>query len=392
MGEEPKKVEEGQEELSEEKVSEEEVSEEESDEDHETLGAQVDEVLDDEEESAEDSDEKDDAEEAEEADSAEKESKGGKGKDKKKKKTPKIDVNKSPKLKRLVEEAQYITDVVELKRLRDMHNNETRELINKIKKQQIEASNIRNQAIDYRKKRDDLNKKVQDIKKDKNELSDSLNEARGDLKDAKTESKSAEDVKKRKNQQAQAAKLRRSIEQLEKRIETEDLDMKEENQIVDQIGKLEAELRELTKDTTKPKVFKDQIEKIKQYREGLKGVNDNLKDAAEESQNYHLLYLDVTKEMDELRSEKRVLQRELNENRYIADIYHTRLIELSSQVNRQKKITQKMAFQNKKKVKKEIQKITLQDAKDKLKKGVKLNIFEARAYLEEQANTPNKDE
>ena len=30
--------------------------------------------------------------------------------------------------------------------------------------------------------------------------------------------------------------------------------------------------------------------------------------------------------------------------------------------------------------------MTLEDAKVKLKKGVKLNIFEARAFLEEQAN------
>ena len=90
--------------------------------------------------------------------------------------------------------------------------------------------------------------------------------------------------------------------------------------------------------------------------------------------------------MEDLRSEKRSLQRELNENRYIADVYHQRLIEMSQKMNRQKRITRKSQYQNKKKGKKEIQKMTLEDAKDKMSKGVKLNIFEARAFLEEQAN------
>ena len=66
--------------------------------------------------------------------------------------------------------------------------------------------------------------------------------------------------------------------------------------------------------------------------------------------------------------------------------YHQRLIEMSQKMNRQKRISRKSQYQNKKKVKKEIQKMTLEDAKVKMKKGVKLNIFEARAFLEEQAN------
>ena len=90
--------------------------------------------------------------------------------------------------------------------------------------------------------------------------------------------------------------------------------------------------------------------------------------------------------MEDFRTEKRSLQRELNENRFIADIYHQRLIEMSQKLNRQKRISRKSQYQNKKKVKKEIQKMTLEDAKVKMKKGVKLNIFEARAFLEEQAN------
>ena len=79
----------------------------------------------------------------------------------------KFDPNSSPKLKKLIAEAEKITDVNTLKDLRDRHNGETRELINRIKKIQNELGNIRGQAKEYRRKRDELNAQVQVIKKQK---------------------------------------------------------------------------------------------------------------------------------------------------------------------------------------------------------------------------------
>ncbi len=311
-------------------------------------------------------------------------------KDKKKKvkksKLFKIDLNKSPKLKKIVQDIERIEDVSELKRLRDNFNNGTRDLINKIKKTQTEISNIRSQAMEYRNKRDTLNKDVQGIKKNKLTTSNNLNDSRTQLKEAKIQARKSNDGNKRKGISVQIGKSKRRIDQLEKRIETEDLELKEENQIVDEIDKLERTLQELLAQNKKSDQFNNQITEIRNSREELRNLNNTLREKAEESQNYHLLYLDISKEMEDLRSEKRSLQRELNENRYIADVYHQRLIEMSQKMNRQKRITRKSQYQNKKKVKKEIQKMTLEDAKDKMSKGVKLNIFEARAFLEEQAN------
>ncbi len=331
------------------------------------------------------------SEEFEEVSSAEGEKStesGDKGdkKDKRKRKQPKIDVNRNPKLKKIVQDCERIEDPNELKSLRDARNDETRELINKIKKIQIEIGNIRTQALDYRNKRDTLNKTVQTIKKDKLDVSEKLNESRSSLKDAKNDAKKTDDLKKRKATTGQIAFLRKKIDQLEKQIETEDMDLKKENEIVDEIDTLERQLQDLLKDSKKPKQFKEEIDHIREYKDQLKGTNDKLKDAAEESQNYHLLYLDVSKEMDDLRNEKRNLQRELNENRFIADLFHQRLIEMSQRQNREMRINRKSQYQNKKRIKKEIAKITLEDAKVKLKKGEKLNIFEARAFLEAKAN------
>lgn len=346
-----------------------------------------------EEDSDKDSEEENEADETSEPKEKSKTSKEKGSKRKKqrrKQKEPKIDLNKNPKIKRIVQESERIEDVNELKELRDVHNDGTRDLINKIKRIQIEISNIRNQALDYRMKRDQLNKTVQEVKARKNKLVEQLNDSRSALKKAKNEAKQSSDAQDSRNSRAQIGKIRRKIEFLEKQIETEDLDIHRENEIVDEIDKLERTLQELMKETRKPKQFKEEIDNIRQYRKELAEINDELRKAAEESQNYHLLYLDCSKEIDELRREKRNLQRELNENRYIADIYHQRLIEVSQKLNRRKRITQKAQFQNKKKIKKEIQRLTLEDAKDKLKKGAKLNIFEARAFLEEKANKAEK--
>ena len=289
-------------------------------------------------------------------------------------------------MKKIVQDIERIEDAPDLKRLRDNYNHGTRDLINKIKKAQTEISNIRSQAMEYRNKRDSLNKDVQEIKKNKLATSNLLNDSRTQLKDAKIKARKTDDGGKRKGLSAQIGKSRRRIDQLEKRIETEDLELKEENQIVDEIDKLERSLQELLAQNKKPDQFNKQITDIRNSREELRELNNTLREKAEESQNYHLLYLDISKEMEDLRTEKRSLQRELNENRYIADVYHQRLIEMSQKLNRQKRISRKSQYQNKKKVKKEIQKMTLEDAREKMKKGVKLNIFEARAFLEEQAN------
>ncbi|MHA1775578.1 MAG: hypothetical protein ACTSWC_02320 [Promethearchaeota archaeon] len=318
----------------------------------------------------------------------EKKSKGKKRR--RKQKQPKIDLNKNPKIKRIVQESERLEDANELKELRDAHNDGTRDLINKIKKIQIEISNVRNQALDYRMKRDQLNKQVQEIKAKKTKLVEFLNDSRSALKKAKSDAKQSPEGQNSRKVGAQIGKIRRKIEFLEKQIETEDLDIHKENEIVDEIDKLERTLQELMKENRKPKQFKEEIDNIRKYRKELAEINDELRKSAEESQNYHLLYLDCSKEIDELRREKRNLQRELNENRYIADIYHQRLIEVSQRLNRRKRLTQKAQYQNKKKIKKEIQRLTLEDAKDKLKKGAKLNIFEARAFLEEKANKAEK--
>ena len=305
---------------------------------------------------------------------------------KKKRKRQKIDLNKSPKLKRIVTEAERIDDPNELKDRRDSHNQETRELINRIKKIQTEISNVRTQALEYRDKRDLLNKGVQDIKKAKLELAEKLNSSRSQLRDAKNEARKSSDDSKKRGTGSQIRGLKRKIDALERKIETENLEINEENQIVDEIDKLERSLQELVQENRKPNMFKGEVDNIRSYREGLKKINDNLRDKAEESQNYHLLYLDVSKEIDEYRSEKRGLQRELNENRYVADVFHTRLIEISQKQNRAKRIQRKSQYQNKKKIRKEIHKITLEEAKEKLKTGTKLNLFEARALLEDKAS------
>ena len=67
--------------------------------------------------------------------------------------------------------------------------------------------------------------------------------------------------------------------------------MKDENQMVDEIESKERELQDILKQYQKPTQFKDQVEAIRKNKDDLKKFNNQLKALAEESQNYHLLFL-----------------------------------------------------------------------------------------------------
>ena len=291
---------------------------------------------------------------------------------------------KSPKIKRIVEDAQNIDNIDRIKESRDSHNNVTHNLINRLKKIQSEIGDLHDQAKTYRDKRNNLNKSVQQIKKDKVTNIEQLNVARQDLRDKKKKTSKKPATEEKKGVKS-IRDLKHLIEKNERRIETEDLSLNEENRIVEEIEEYEAELQKALQSRPKQQ-FRESIDQIKGAKESLSGIYTELSEKAEESQNYHLLYLDISKEINDLRKEKRNLQKDLNENRFVADIYHERLMELNSKDRTIKKLSYNSKFKNKTRMKKEIKKMNLQDAKLKMKSGGKLNIFEARAYLESQAN------
>ncbi len=394
VNEEPKKAEDEidsteQEELEEdveevEEVDEEDSEDEELDDDEEDLDEDD---LDDEDD--EDEDEEDEEENEDESSENKKPKKGSNQKKspkkgrKSRKKSYKNRLKSSPKIKRIHEEIQNIDDINQLKNVRDKFNDQTGDYINQIKKLQSEINELQDQAYDYKKKRDDLNEKVSKIKDRKYAIIDKLKKVTAELRDAKKEGGETSDGQNWKDVKKKIYKSKSKIEQLERQIETEDLSLGEENKLVDRIDHFEQKLQGLY--SLKPKnQFKDYYDKIGKYKEELEQIKDDLAKLADESQNWHLLYIDLSKEINELQNEKNLLQRELNENKYVADIYHNRLVEVSQVVKKEKLIEKKSQYRNKKKAKKEIRKITLQDAKEKLEKGKKLNIFEARAIMEDR--------
>ena len=291
----------------------------------------------------------------------------------------------SSKIKRIKDEVQNLADIDELKRIRDHYNEQTGEFINQIKRLQSEINELQDQAYEYKNKRDKLNEKVSDIKDKKYKIIDKLKKVTADLREAKKADVPTTDGKSWRQVKKDIYGIRNKVDQLERSIETEDLTLQEENSLVDQIGKYERELQKLS--NLKPKnQFKDYYDKIGTLKSDLAEVKEQLAKEAEESQNWHLLYIDLSKEIRELQNEKNLLQKELNENKYVADIYHNRLVEVSQKLKRKKIIRKKSQYRNKKKARREIRKLTLQDAKDKLEKGKKLNIFEARAIMEDRVN------
>ena len=177
------------------------------------------------------------------------------------------------------------------------------------------------------------------------------------------------------------------IKQKELQIETGDMSIQEENLLVKEIQELEHQLQEISSQFKPNQEVKGKYNEIKEMKDKIQEITEKIQKIAEESQGFHLLYVDNTKDIDEYNKEKSNVERELNENKVIADEYHKAFVKLSKKKRKTRELTTQIGRPSSpykaKKIKKEIQNLTLQEAKDKQGKGKKLNIFEVRALLEE---------
>ena len=175
------------------------------------------------------------------------------------------------------------------------------------------------------------------------------------------------------------------IRHLEKKIITDTLDIKEENDIIQQIQRLEQSKIELEAERDANMASLHVQKSINKLRKELDKFNQEIQKNSEESQNYHVLMMELFKENDQKRKELDRIQKEFIESKITADLYHNKYKEIRS-TQKKRKITRISGGKLSKKQQHQIQEITLNEALEKKKKGEKLNIFEARALFESGSN------
>jgi len=279
--------------------------------------------------------------------------------------------------------------IEEFRKKRDDLNKKTKDYINQLQEIDTEIdSSLILAKNDYKRKRDYWNSKVKKLKEKKLEykkiLENCLEEKRKLQKtsDNGNSSKGFISIK----------QIERKISNLERIIETENLDISEENAIIDKIKELAEIKRDFLTIEQNSDLFKLE-RKIQIVKINLNKIYEQLNKWSNKSQNYHSSMLELYQKVNELKDKKKKFEEELIENKKAADLYHEKFLHV---MNQRKKIPRnkkpyrptkkpKKTFTGKTKKDAEIEKIKqdkLATALEKQKAGKKLNLFEARLILE----------
>ncbi|MFX1587879.1 MAG: hypothetical protein ACFFC1_06975 [Promethearchaeota archaeon] len=294
----------------------------------------------------------------------------------------------------------------------------------KSKPSRLSLKELQDQIEVFRKKRDDLNKKtkgyISELQEIDNQIDNYLKLAKNDskkkrdywnikvkkLKEKKIEykkifdkfldekkslQKSSDQVKDG-NKIVSIKQIERKIGALERKIETDNLDISEENAIIDKIRELAKIKQDFLAKQQNSDLFKVE-RKIQIVKINLNKIYEQLNKWSNKSQNYHIKMNELYQSAKDLRDKKRAIEEELIENKKEADKYHEQYLKLMNQ--RKKFPKSKQSYKQGKRSKKpykpqtkrneELEKIKqekLATALEKQKAGKKLDLYEARLILE----------
>ncbi len=277
--------------------------------------------------------------------------------------------------------------IEDLKSKRDELNKKTKSFINELLEVETEISNsLKIAKENHKKRRDYWNKKVKLLKAKKIEYKDLLDTLFEEKK------KNQKQDKKENKQVLSLKQIERKIDNLERIIETEKLDMTEENEIIDQIREYAAMKNEVESQDRNNELFKIE-RKIEIVKINLNKIYEQLNKWSDKSQENHSKMLEMFQKADDLKEKKKRLEEELIENKKTADRYHEQYITSMNQRRKEFKgkgqyKTNKKPFKNfkhktrKNEMLEKLREDKLAVAIEKQKSGQKLNLFEARLILE----------
>ncbi|MCK4780740.1 MAG: hypothetical protein KAT57_11150, partial [Candidatus Lokiarchaeota archaeon] len=279
--------------------------------------------------------------------------------------------------------------IEDLRQRRDELNKKTKEYINMLQENEIEITNsLKIAKQKYKKKRDYWNNKVKQLKEKKIEYKTLFDNFIEEKKSLQKSQKNTKDNK----QFLSIKQIERKIDNLERIIETEKLDIAEENALIDKIRELAAMKHEFLSEEKNNDLFKIE-RKIEIVKINLNKIYEQLNKWSDKSQENHTKMLEEFQNVDKLKEDKKKLEEELIENKKTADRYHEQYLKVMNQRKKNykgkkpyspsKRPTRKFNQTNKKyEMMEKLRQDKLATALEKQKAGKKLNLFEARLILE----------
>ncbi len=288
------------------------------------------------------------------------------------------------------------TIIDDFRNKRDELNKKTKEFITGLQEIDSEIFKSLKTARDsHKKKRDFWNKKVKELKKKKIEyknLHDNLIEETKKLQRSRSNSSIGP------KRFISIKQIDRKIDNFERIIETENLEISEENEIVDKISSLAEQKGEQLKAQQDDGYYKLE-RKIEIVKINLNKIYENLNKWSNKSQDNHTKMLELYQKANDLKDKKKRMEENLIENKKSADNYHEQYIEAMNHKKKRfknKKPYHPRAKQGSRKTSRPYRKDQSKDrrlmekmkqdklavALEKQKAGKKLNLFEARLILE----------
>jgi len=286
--------------------------------------------------------------------------------------------------------------IEDFKHKRDDLNKKTKEYINDLQEIENEIVNDLKSAKEvYKKKRDYWNSKVKKLKEKKLEYKKLMD----DLLEEKKKYQKPKDDNYVTNYYTSIKQIEKKIDSFERRIETEKLDIPEENSIIDQIKELATKKQEFLKEQQNENLFKIE-RKIEIVKINLSRIYEQLSKLSNKSQEYHSKMIELFKKVDELKDTKMKKEEKLIENKKTADQYHEQFLNLMAQLKKSNKrkggrrpygsqskspksIRRKQPSKQSEMLEK-LKQDKLVAALEKQKAGKRLNLFEARLIFEQK--------
>lgn len=227
---------------------------------------------------------------------------------------------------------------------------------------------LRKKANAIKEKRNTFNKKVRKLKSLRNQLKGEYKEKRDRISELQEKIRVLEETKPKRN----LRQVQRRIEEIDWKIQTSLLSMKEEQNLVSQVRQLENEL-----------VVQKQIEKMKsklyelneeEKKLGLeaKEIHAKLSDLAEQSQNFHLKMIEFLENAKTLQSEADEAHQKHEKARQHAQKIREKCTELLKKIKAIRKELKESLDKKKAERQNELQKQLEEKALAKLKSGEKL--------------------
>lgn len=215
---------------------------------------------------------------------------------------------------------------------RDELNDKTREWVEKRDALNAQVRALVDTATGHRARRDELNAEVKKAKEER----DRWNRRVAELMDRLTELKRTRMPR----GGSQLARLRRDLRALEFRQMTSVLSVDKERTLIEELQKLQAEVRRLEKALEEDEAVRAAIAELREAKENAETAHRRVSELADEAQREHDAMTQVYEQSDELRRQADLAQEEFIRTKMLADEEHRKHIERIRSVHDYDKIIQ----------------------------------------------------